>query len=149
MSDNGLRFTALNGLLMILFGMFLAGFPLVWVVVATAYPGLPAPHTSGDYRAWNMAHLEGLLNGMLVLLVALVTRVKPMSAGLERTLIIGLGVGGWGNTVAAFIAPLLGVRGMVFDSHPANNLVTGVFTIALIGSLTAFGVAIRHLSRKL
>ena len=149
MSDNGLRFTALNGLLMILFGMFLAGFPLAWVVVATAYPGLPAPHTSGDYRAWNMAHLEGLLNGMLVLLVALVTRVKPMSAGLERTLIIGLGVGGWGNTVAAFIAPLLGVRGMIFDSHPANNLVTGVFTIALIGSLTAFGVAIRHLSRKL
>ena len=149
MSDNGLRFTALNGLLMILFGMFLAGFPLAWVVVATAYPGLPAPHTSGDYRAWNMAHLEGLLNGMLVLLVALVTRVKPMSAGLERTLIIGLGVGGWGNTVAAFIAPLLGVRGMVFDSHPANNLVTGVFTIALIGSLTAFGVAIWHLSRKL
>ena len=30
-----------------------------------------------------------------------------------------------------------------------NNLVTGVFTIALIGSLTAFGVAIWHLSRKL
>ena len=51
--------------------------------------------------------------------------------------------------MAAFIAPLLGVRGMIFDSHPANNLVTGVFTIALIGSLTAFGVAIRHLSRKL
>jgi hypothetical protein len=148
MSDNGLRFTALNGLLMILFGMFLAGFPLVWVVVANAYSGLPAPHTSGDYRAWNMAHLEGLLNGMLVLLVALVTRVKPMSAGPERTLIIGLCVGGWGNTVAAFIAPLLGVRGMVFDSHPANNLVTGVFSIALIGSLTAFGVAIRHLRRK-
>lgn len=148
MSDNGLRFTALNGLLMILFGMFLAGFPLIWVVVATAYPGLPAPHAPGDYRAWNMAHLEGLLNGMLVLLIALVTRLRPMSQTRETVLIAGLSVGGWGNTVAAFIAPLLGVRGMVFDGHGANNLVTGVFTIALIGTLAAFGVTILHLSRR-
>ena len=146
MSNNGFRLVALNGLAMILLGMFLAGMPLVFVVTQDAYHQ-PAPiNVGGDYRGWMMAHLEGLLNGMMIIVLAAVTRFRTMAAGRERTLIAALAVGGWGNTITAILAPMFGVRGMIFDGSMANNLVAGMFTFALLGTVTALVLAILHLA---
>ncbi len=145
MSDNGFRIIGLNALGMLLVGMFLGGMPLVWVVAQSVYHQAAPIQTGGDYRGWMMAHLEGLLNGLMVVAVAVAVRVRPMTAGREGLFVPALLVGGWGNTIASILAPVLGVRGMVFDASAPNNLITGLFTLALVGGVTALIVAIRHL----
>ena len=145
MSNTGFRLVVLNALAVILLGMFLGGFPLVFVVVREAYHQAPPITLGGDYRGWMMAHLEGLLNGMLMILVAGATRIAPMAPGRERLMVPALLVAGWGNAGASVLAPLLGVRGMVFDASPANNLVAGLFTLALVASIMALTGAVRHL----
>ena len=152
MSDNGFRIVGLNAVLVIAVGMFIGGFPLVWVIVREVY-GQPAPMTlGGDYRGWLMAHLEGLLNGLLAIGVAAATRMSPkgpaMSATRERVLVWSLLVGAWGNTLASVIAPLLGVRGMAFNGAPGNNLVAGLFAVALAATTTALVIASLHLARR-
>ena len=147
MSDNGFRIVALNGLLVIVFGMFAGGLPLVGVVAHDAY-GQALFHLPGDYRAWMMAHLEGLLNGILMIAIAGATRLRPLSSSGEKWLVASLLVAGWGNAVASLLAPLLGVRGMIFDSNAGNNVVAAIFTAALSGSILAIAIAIRHLTRR-
>lgn len=143
MSDRGFRSIAISALLVILVGMFAGGLPLVAVVGHEAYG--QAMHPPGDYRGWMMAHLEGLLNGFLMLAIAGATRLRPLSAGAERWLVISLLVAGWGNALASVLAPLLGVRGMVFDANAGNDVVAAMFTAALAGSIIAMAVALRHL----
>ena len=149
MSANGLRIVALNGLVLVLAGMVLGGFPLVFVVMREAYRAAVPVTLAGDYRGWLMAHLEGLLNGLLIIAIALVARLKPMTANAERWLIASLLVAGWGNTLASIAAPLLGVRGMQFDGNLANDLVAGAFTVALVASFYALTAAIAHLARPI
>lgn len=143
MSDNGFRIVALNAVLVIACGMFVGGIPLVFVVAHEVYG--QAVHVPGDYRAWLMAHLEGLLNGLLMIALVSVARLRPLAATAERWLVPSLLVAGWGNTLAAVAAPLLGVRGMVLDADPANDVVALAFTLALAGSIVALAIVVRHL----
>lgn len=148
MSNEGFRIVALNALFVILLGMFAAGVPLLLVVAETAYRQMPLIHIGGDYRGWMMAHLEGLLNGLFMIAVAGVTRIRPLAPTGERLVVCGLLASGWGNAIAATFAPIFGVRGMVFDTNWANNLVAGMFTVALVGAVIAMTTAIRHLVRR-
>jgi hypothetical protein len=145
MSDKGFRTVAFQALLVILFGMFAGGIPLVFVVAHDAYhqAGLVPP---GDHRAWTMAHLEGLLNGLLMIAVAGATRLRPLSKSREQWLVPSLLIAGWGNAVAAVLAPLFAVRGMIFDADPANDVVAAIFSVALIGTVFAMAIALRHLA---
>ena len=54
-----------HGAVVVMLGL-LAGFPHAFVLTG---------QIAGEERAWRMAHLEGLLNGMLVLLAAAVSRL--------------------------------------------------------------------------
>jgi hypothetical protein len=148
MSDNSFRIVSLNAILVILLGMFAGGMPLVLVVAQDAYHQSMTLHLAGDYRAWLMAHLEGLLNGLLMIALASVTRLRSMAPVSERVFVPSLLAAGWGNEIASLLAPLLGVRGMIFDSNPGNDLVAAIFTIALVGSVAAMVIAIRHLAVK-
>ena len=147
MSNEGFRITALNGVLMILAGMVLAGFPLAFLVMRDIYGQPPPIDVSGDYRGWVMAHLEGLLNGLLVIALAAVTLIRrPMKPGRQRWLVPALLITGWGNVIASILAPAFGVRGMAMDASLMNNVVWGIFTIALLASFAAFTGVIMHLS---
>jgi len=148
MSDSGFRLIGLNGLLIILLGMFAGGIPLTILVTHDVYGQMAGVHVGGDYRAWMMAHLEGLLNGLLIIAIAAVTRVRPMASGRERLLMPSLLVAAWGNAAASVAAPVLGVRGMTFDAGLANNLVALTFTVALIASVIAMAIAIVHLAGR-
>ncbi|MFC6200041.1 hypothetical protein [Ponticaulis profundi] len=149
MTKNGFRICALQGVLMILAGMVLAGFPLAFLVMEDVY-GQNAPiAVGGDYRGWIMAHLEGLLNGLLVIALSGVTLIRsPMQHGRQAWLVPSILIAGWGNTFAAILAPALSVRGMAANADIANNIVWGIFTIALIASFTAFYGVISHLATK-
>jgi hypothetical protein len=147
MSRNGFRLAALNGVAMILAGMVLAGFPLAFLVARDVYGQASPIPLDGDYRGWVMAHLEGLLNGLLVIALAGVTLIrKPMKPGRERWFLPALLVMGWGNLLASILAPALGVRGIAANGDLANNLVVLIFTVALLASFAAFAGAIAHLA---
>lgn len=149
MSNKGFRIVALNALFVILLGMFAAGIPLLLVVTETAYRQAPLFHPGGDYRGWMMAHLEGLLNGFFMVAIAGVTRLRPLAPTRDRLLVGSLLASGWGNALAAILAPIFAVRGMVFDANRANDLVAGMFTVALIGAVMAMAITIQHLARPI
>ncbi len=150
MSANGFRIVALNGVLMILAGMVFAGFPLAFLVMRDVYQQPPPIDVGGDYRGWVMAHLEGLLNGLLVIALGAVTLIRrPMKPGRQGWLVPALLIAGWGNVIASILAPALSVRGMAVDGQLANNVVWGIFTIALIASFAAFYGVISHLIPKI
>jgi hypothetical protein len=146
-SANGFRIAALNGLLMIAAAMVLAGFPVIWAVGREVYHAPQPIALPGSYQAWLMAHVVGLMNGLVVIAVAQVTRLKPMHSRAEWPLLIALIVAGWGNTTGSIAAPLFGVRGVELDWDVANNVIVGLFGLATLAILYAVAVVIHHLWR--
>lgn len=117
----------LHGALVTLAGL-LAGFPYAMVVTGDL---------AGEERAWRMAHLEGVLNGLLMLAAAAVGGRLALGAGEQRALFVGLVVAGWGNVVAAALAAIYGVRGLEPAGPLANLAVFALFTAAVVGVLVA------------
>lgn len=150
MSRNGFRLCALNGVLMILAGLVIAGFPLAFMVGEQFYGQASPMPLGGDHRGWVMAHLEGIFNGMMVVLLAGVTMVRPgMKPGREGWLVPAIILAGWLNVVASILAPILSVRGIVFDENLNNNIVAGLFTLGLIPTFAAFYAVIAHLFKRI
>ena len=148
MSANGFRVVALNGLA-ILAAAMLVGFAVIFAVGREVYH-VPQPvNLPGSLQAWLSTHVVALMNGLVVIAVAQVTRLKPMTMRAERPLILALLVAGWGNTIGSIAAPLLGVTGVEFDWDLANNIIVVMFGMAALGIIYALGVAIAHLARPI
>jgi hypothetical protein len=131
-----------HGVIVIVLGL-LAGFPFALVI---------SGDLAGEVRAWRMAHLEGVLNGLVLVAIGAAGGLIALSPGQGRCLHVSLLVAGYGNVVAATLGAAFGVRGLT-PAGPASNLVVFVlFTAAIIGvllglALAAFG-ALRESSRK-
>jgi len=108
-----------NGALVFLAGM-LAGFPYASVLVASVDPGA-ATMWPGDLRAWKMAHLEGALNGMLMIAVGAAMAQAAMTARVQSIIVWGLIVTGWGNIIASFVSAMTGGRGLGFTGADWNT----------------------------
>jgi hypothetical protein len=103
-----------------------AGFPFGWVVMG---------RMEGDTRAWHMAHLEGVLNGLLTFGAA---AALPLLKIEERRIPLyawGFIVAGYGNVIASIIAAVVRQRGLEL-ALPVSNLV--VFTMFVIAVLAVF-----------
>lgn len=134
---------------MILAGLVLAGFPLAFLVLRDVYQQPTPMDVGGDYRGWVMAHLEGLLNGLMVIALAGVTLVRSgMKPSRQAWLVPALLLAGWANVIAAILAPMLSVRGMAVNEDLANNVVWGLFTLGMIPTFAAFTGVILHLLKK-
>lgn len=143
MSDQSLRKVCLHSLLIILLG-FIAGVPLLGILQHEVYgqPGVsPIP---GDYRAWRMAHLEAILNALLMLGIAFACRSRSLPPQRDKTLAWGLILMGWGNGAGGFAAAALQARGMLPTGLDANTLVMGVFSVGFVGTAIAFWIGITH-----
>ena len=101
----------------------------------------------GSSEAWLAAHVISLMNGMVVIVVAMVTRLKPMTLRAARPLVLALAVAGWCNTVGSIAAALFQVRGIELDWDLANNAIVVTFGVAAAAILYAVGIAILHLWR--
>jgi len=114
MSDALGRRVIFHGAVVVLLGLA-AGFPFAFVILGTM---------AGDQRAWRMAHLEGVLNGVVMFAVTAVSGRLVLSGGLQTLLAWCLVVTGYGNVVASILAA---------------SLVVAVVTITVAMALLAFG----------
>ena len=85
----------------------------------------------GEARAWNMAHLEGVTNGLLLMALAAVAPLLSLSDRQNRLLFWTSVVTCWGFTLPAWANAIFGTRGLAFDGGPfvgglANNISTSL-----------------------
>jgi len=119
-----------HGAVVVLLGM-LAGFPYAFVVTGDM---------GGSERAWRMAHLEGVLNGLLLLAVAGVGGRLALSAREGTVLMWALVLTGYGNVVASIVGAVFAVRGLAPGGPVSNMFVYVVFLVAVIGVFVALGL---------
>lgn len=123
-----------NGALVLLAG-YLSGFPYGTAVaeqIAGGTDGIVA-----SVRAWHMAHLEGVLNGMLMIAVAAVAVQLAMTKRIESVIFWGLIVAGWTNVVASNLSALTGGRGTGVTGLDWNTFNFVVFMAGVIGAFAA------------
>jgi hypothetical protein len=129
-----------HGALVFLFGMA-AGFPFAFVILERIelwpIPGSLPVDMPGDYRGWRMAHLEGVLNGLLLISVGAFGGRLRLSARAASVVFWGLLVCAWGNIVASWIGPLSETRGLAYSGLSWNSLVYLLFVAAIVGVLAA------------
>jgi hypothetical protein len=82
----------------------------------------------GEARAWNMAHLEGVTNGLLLMGLAAIAPLLTLSERQNRILFWSALISGWGFTIPAWANALVGTRGLAFGGGPfasgvANDLI--------------------------
>ena len=124
-----------NGALVLLAG-FAAGFPYGTAVTASLDPNATA-ETAEALRAWRMAHLEGVLNGLLMLAGAAVAAQLVLSAGAQRVVFWGLVAAGWTNIVASTISAMTGGRGLSPTGFDWGTLNFVLFMLGILGAVAA------------
>ena len=101
------------------------------------FPFATATTAGGDVRAWRMAHLEGLLNGLLMLGVAAASPFLTLGPRAQAALFWTLIVTGYGNALASWLAAGSGERGLAAGGSLSNNLVFAGFMIAVVTVIVA------------
>ena len=112
-----------HGVIVIVLGL-LAGFPFAFVITG----GL-----EGDLRAWRMAHMEGVLNGLTMIAVGAAGGLITLGPAQARWLWAGFLLAGYGNVIASVIAATFGVRGLALEPPASNVVVFLLFTAAIVG----------------
>lgn len=118
-----------------------AGFPFAFQILGHVelwpIPGTLEVEMPGDYRAWRMAHMEGILNGLLLIAVGSFGGRLRLSPRGGVWVARGLVVTGWSNVVASWLAPLAGVRGLAFTGLSWNSVVFLLFMVGVVTVLFA------------
>jgi hypothetical protein len=129
--DNKLRASLIfHGTIVIILGL-LAGFPYALAVMGE--PGW-------DLRGWRMAHLEGVMNGLLCLGAAGALRGLALSAGLQRLMTWSFIAMAYGNVVASILGAWTGQRGLEFAAPLSNIIVFSLFAAAVVLVFVALGL---------
>lgn len=124
-----------NGALVLLAG-FVAGMPYGSALAATMVPNAPAAAFE-TLRAWHMAHLEGVLNGLLMIAAAAAAAHLTLGATAQRIVFWGLLVAGWGNIVASSISASTGGRGLSATGLDWNTFDFVLFALGIVGAIAA------------
>lgn len=101
---------------------------------------------SGDRRAWNMAHLEGIMNGTLFIAIAMAARFGTLDPRAQSWLFWSTLAFGWFFTLPAIANAVFGTRGLEFGGGPfpgdvlTNNLIFLAGWPAVIGVHISFGL---------
>jgi hypothetical protein len=111
-----------HGAIVILLGM-LAGFPFALVAMGSM---------EGEVRAWRMAHLEGVLNGLLCIAAGAVGRNLALGAGAQRLMTWSFVVMAYGNVLASIFGAWTGQRGLEFAMPVSNMIVFATFMVAVV-----------------
>ncbi len=127
MSDELSRRVIFHGAIVVLLGLA-AGFPFAFVILGSM---------NGDVRAWRMAHLEGVLNGLVMFVIAGIGSKLTLSRSQQSLLVWCLIVTGYFNVVASILGASTGVRGLEAGGSVANTIVYLLFVVAVVTVTTA------------
>jgi len=144
MTDRSCSLLVAHGALLFLAGMA-AGFPFAFEILGAIelWPIRIEAEMPGDVRGWRMAHLEGILNGLLLCVIGAVGARLRLSARASAIVVWGLVVTGWGNVVASWVGPLSETRGLAVSGFDWNTLVFALFFAAIVAVITAMWLVFR------
>jgi len=131
LSPSVARSLVAHGLVVMLLGM-LTGFPYALVVTGSM---------AGAERAWRMAHLEGVLNGLMLVAIGAAGDSLALSARQARWLGWALVVTAYGNWVGATLGAAAGERGLAPEGPLANFAVYLLFMAAVVAVLFGLSLA--------
>lgn len=94
----------------------------------------------GDRRAWNMAHLEGITNGTILIAIAAAGGYIRLSDRWQTVLFWSALAFGWLFTLPAIANALFNTRGLEFGGGPFPGNVTINNIIFIIGWPAMIGV---------
>lgn len=82
----------------------------------------------GDRRAWNMAHLEAIMNGLILIAIAFISPYVKLGPKQCSILVWSSLIFAWLFTLPAIANAIFETRGLAFDGGPfegglANNLI--------------------------
>lgn len=72
----------------------------------------------GEPRAWVMAHMEGITNGLLLIAIALMSSYLKLTARQFKWLLYSALIFGWLFTLPAIANAWFGTRGLAFGGGP-------------------------------
>lgn len=139
-----------NGAIVFMLGLA-AGFPFAMEILQSfdlaPLPAIPVD-PPGDVRGWHMAHMEGILNGMVLFAAAAIAPIVKFSPRGATVAYWGFLVTAWGNTVASIIGPMSETRGLAFGGF-WNSIVYVLFVMAIIAIFAALIATLRAALRAL
>lgn len=118
---------ALHGAITVFLGL-VAGFPLALVILGDL---------GGEPRAWHLAHMEGVINGLMLWAIAGLGAIIRVGPRAQRTLVGALILTAYGNLVASVLGAIAGVRGLAPGGGLANTVVYALFMAAIVAVLAA------------
>ena len=126
-----------HGALVLLFG-FIVGFGFVFFLLGKIalwpIPGSIDYQLPGTYDAWRMAHLEGIMNGFALWIVAAVLPFMPFAAKGIRNLTWGFILIAWFIVVASLFDPLFpDARALEYGRNALNTIAFLIFYPAIFG----------------
>jgi hypothetical protein len=124
-----------GALLMFIGGVIGFGFlfHLIGAITLWPFPGTIAFQMPGSYKAWRMSHLEALMNGSIIWLVAALLPHLPFSITGLRRLSYGIIVTGWTLVAGALFDALFpNSRGLAANSLLTNNIAFGLFYVGIL-----------------
>ncbi len=150
--ERGRLLLLVNGALVALVGL-LSGFGFVFEILNSISVWPVSFEMSGDFpgseRGWRVAHVAGVMNGMLIILVALALPHIQASLRAQGWIVGGMIYTGWGNTLFFHLANFsnnralsagttkygeadwLGVVGYLFGGSTIPFTITAFVLIAL------------------
>ena len=78
----------------------------------------------GDRRAWNMAHMEAFINGILLMVTALIAPYIKLTSRLSSVLFWCTLIYGWLFTLPAVANAVFETRGLAFGGGPFEASLT-------------------------
>lgn len=93
-------------------------FQLLGQIVLWPIPGSLDVQIPGDARAWRMAHMEGITQGLLLMALAFGGRFMLHGERGHRWLLRSALITGWLFALPAMLHPLFGTRGLAYGGGP-------------------------------
>ncbi|HME70558.1 MAG TPA: hypothetical protein VKM54_11915 [Myxococcota bacterium] len=122
----------------VLHGVIVIGLGLV---AGISYASAIASGHAEPMRAWRMAHLEGVLNGLVAIALAAAGGVLVLSHRQQRLLAVSLVGMAYANVVAAILGAATGNRGLAPGGSLVNTVVYLLFVAAVVGIVVALALA--------
>jgi hypothetical protein len=124
---------------------FLVGFAFAFFLIGRVelwpFPGSIEVQLPGTYDAWRMAHMEGVINGALLWLAALIIPLIPIGEIGAKRLAWGFIITAWANAVASLLDPLFPAsRGLSFGGETTNSIAYLLFVVGIIAIMTVTAV---------